>query len=488
LIRVDAGQRIGSGHAMRCLALAQAWQDAGGDALHAGVSFPPELTKRFTEERIPSITLEAEQASSTDAARTVELSRKEEVDWLVIDGYQFDGAYQRAVACSDARVLINDDFGYIGEYVGDLILDQNLGAHEDVYARRNPGAELLLGGRYTLLRREFLQIARSGDGGPLGRPRILITLGGADPENVTLKILEAVAGLDAEIIAVVGPANVHGASLEHFVQKTANKIQLLRNPADMPQLMAQADLAVSAAGTTAWELAFMGVPPLLVVLVDNQAESARMLGETGAAKNLGWHHALEPAAIRAEVMRLIDDAPLRSIMGKRGRQIVDGKGAHRVVTKMRSRMFTFRPAREEDCRMIFEWANEEGAREASFSTAPIPWENHEAWFPEKLRDPNCFFYLALNKEQAPIAVVRFDCQDATATISVNVDRQARGRGNGSALILGACAEFFKARPGVEIHAFIKRENPASSRAFSNAGFEECSAPGDPIVRMTLCKP
>lgn len=233
----------------------------------------------------------------------------------------------------------------------------------------------------------------------------------------------------------------------------------------------------------------MGLPSLLIVLAENQRASAGKLHETGASKNLGWHHALDAMAIRAEILKLLHDREMRSAMSARASQIVDGKGSSRVVLEMKSHQFTVRPVRNEDCRRIFEWANEPAARRASFSSEPIPWEAHVGWFAKKLGDPRCAFYLVSDAQQIPVAQVRFDIEDRKATISVNVEVGARGHGTGSAVIFAACREFLKTHPAEQVNAYIKPDNEASRRAFLRAGFEEfapLARAGQAVAHLVLC--
>src|SRR5205814_745091 len=150
----------------------------------------------------------------------------------------------------------------------DVILNQNLGARKTLYPHR-AAKTLLLGSRYALLRREFLK-KRSYKKKILERGHcILVTLGGSDPHHVTGKVLQAlelvsVSGL--EVIVLVGGVNPHFSDLKTIVKTSSFKIQLIRNTHQMPQYMAWADLAISAGGTTCWEIACMGLPNIILVL------------------------------------------------------------------------------------------------------------------------------------------------------------------------------------------------------------------------------
>jgi spore coat polysaccharide biosynthesis predicted glycosyltransferase SpsG len=164
----------------------------------------------------------------------------------------------------------------------------------------------------------------------------LVTLGGADPDNRTRTILEAIAPIEElTTIAVVGPNNPRATELEQLARRLGGRITIRRNPPDMPQLMAWADLAISAAGSTCWELAFMGTPMLLVVLAENQRPNATCLDKLGVAGNLGWHGELSEDNAGVAIMHTLDDPALRASMSQKGSALVDGLGSARVVAAIR---------------------------------------------------------------------------------------------------------------------------------------------------------
>lgn len=334
LIRADAGEKIGSGHFMRCLALAQAWQDAGGEVFHVGTALPPALAARLADERIISTVLDAVPGSLTDATDTAALTRKCGADWLVIDGYQFRANYQRAFAGSGARVLVNDDFGSIGEYVADAILDQNLGARENAYARRGATTQLLLGPRFAMLRREFARWRDWSREIPAEGRRVLVTLGGSDPDNATLQVIEAlrqvkVDGLEAVIVA--GGGNPHREQLAGAVRAAGSGFRFLTDVNNLDELMAGADLAVAAGGSTSWERALLGLPGLVVVLAENQRGIAQALSAAECAIDLGWARDLSIGKLAASITAALRDGGWRARAAERSRRLVDGRGAERVV-------------------------------------------------------------------------------------------------------------------------------------------------------------
>lgn len=478
ILRADASTRMGAGHVMRCLALAQAWQDAGGRAVFASAECPAPLAGRLRDEGAGVAGLEAEPGGEDDARATALLAGREGARWIVVDGYQFGGEYQRALKGAGPRLLFVDDAGHAGHYSADLVLNQNVYADAGFYAAREPRTRLLLGTRYALLRREFRRWTGQRREAPGGARRVLLTMGGGDAPNVTLKALCGIELTESEPLSVtvlVGGGNPHRGELEAFAARSRHRVELKRGGTDMPELMAEADVALTGGGTTCLELALMGLPFIIFVLAENQSPGAVRLAERQAAVNLGGHERVTPAQVAEALGRLLRDAPARAEMARRGRALVDGLGAERVVREMRRGGLKLRRAAEADSRLLWEWANEPGARAVSFSPEPIAWETHAGWFNSKLSDPRCFLFVAENEEGAPVGQVRFDTDAGEAVISVSVDARARGGGVGGELIrLGSRALFDSAPVGL-IHAYVKPDNRASVRAFEGAGYRPVGA-------------
>jgi UDP-2,4-diacetamido-2,4,6-trideoxy-beta-L-altropyranose hydrolase len=158
LIRADANSVIGTGHVMRCLALAQAWQDAGGTVAFACTDMPDSLLQRLWTERCEVHRFESAPASSREAndlQETLRIANVVRPQWLVLDGYDFGPNYQLALRDSRWRLLFIDDDWRHERYHADILLNQNVGATAALYASRKVGARLLLGCQYALLRRDF---------------------------------------------------------------------------------------------------------------------------------------------------------------------------------------------------------------------------------------------------------------------------------------------------------------------------------------------
>jgi RimJ/RimL family protein N-acetyltransferase len=162
---------------------------------------------------------------------------------------------------------------------------------------------------------------------------------------------------------------------------------------------------------------------------------------------------------------LLADAGRRADMSRRGRQLVDGLGVSRVVACLRAASLRLRPVREEDCRLIWVWSNDPGARAASMSTDEIPWETHQQWFAAHLKSPDCLFYMATDSRGVPIGQVRFDSRGDEAVLSISLAKGMRRRRYGPGMILLASEQCFAETPIKVIHAYCKPENAGALRAF-----------------------
>lgn len=481
IIRADASTQIGAGHIMRCLALAQTWQDDGGQVAFLSRCESEALRQRLAAEGFDLIHLENPNPHPEDlrsilvylehAALTAEPSAS---PWVVLDGYHFGAAYQEALKQAGARLLCIDDYGQADHYCADLVLNQNISANEALYQNHEPYTRLLLGTRYVLLRREF----RSWRGWMRTIPevarKVLVTMGGSDPDNVTLKVIEAIKIIDdpqLEVQIVMGPGNPNLDILECALRSVPYPMRLLKDVTNMPALMAWADIAVSAGGSTCWELAFMGLPTITVTSADNQRPIADILSKQGVVINLGWHESVTEGQITETLASALRSRDKRMSMSGAGRALVDGEGADRICMVLEDRRLRLRPVYPEDCHQLWEWAKGPGVRSVSFSSDPIPWEAHQKWFRAKLDDDGCYIWIAIDAAERAVGQIRFEvCGPGEAEIDVSIDSTLRHAGYGSLLIyLGAKAMFSRTTVRL-LRAYIRCDNAASIRAFEKAGF------------------
>jgi len=339
LIRADGSPEIGTGHVMRCLALAQAWQAEGGSVYFIG-EITGGLASRLREEGITVQALKSSPGEKNDALETARKAKEIGASWIVVDGYHFDGSYQRRLREEGARVLALDDYGHADRYEANLVLNQNIDADVSLYRNRAEDTDLLLGPRFALLRKEFWPWREPRRTPQPEANRVLVTLGGADPDNCTEMVVRALGRLNREDLrctVVIGGSNPNKSSIAGAAERTDVSVNLRSDVSDMASLMAEHDVAVSAGGSTCWELAFMGIPNIILVVADNQRGIAGGLEEAGTALNLGWHQQVTREKITGRIIEVLQNDEGRLRMACKAQRLVDGNGTARVLQKVKSR-------------------------------------------------------------------------------------------------------------------------------------------------------
>ena len=334
LLRADADSRIGAGHFMRSLALAEAWRKRGGAVSFVSRCENSGLRRRLEASGIDLLPIERSHPDPDDLRCTRTAVCQQGADWLVVDGYNFDPAYHRGVREGDHRLLLIDDCADLAEYRADIILNQNIGAERLEY-RCDPDTTMLLGNRYALLRPEFTRWREWTREVSPQAANLLVTMGGSDPDNASATVVAALTAFATpqfSVKVVVGALNPHGENIrDRAAACNGHEVEVVSAVEDMAELMAWADMAVSAAGSTCWELAFMGLPSLLLVLGPDQRAIAEGMQRAGAAV----HIESVSGEIAAALTALAGERSARARMSERCRRFVDGNGAARVVGAMR---------------------------------------------------------------------------------------------------------------------------------------------------------
>ena len=346
LIRADASVSIGTGHIMRMIALGQAWQAQGGEVHFLCSEITPALEQRLASEGFHLSRIHSPLGSQEDLSETIFLiSETLQVDRqnarVVLDGYHFGSDYQLGIKAAGLKLLVVDDYGHADYYHADWVLNQNISAREELYASRSPATKLLLWLKFAMLRKEFLtHKGWQREIAPVAK-KILVTLGGSDPDNVTLQVIQALIDLDVHVKVVIGGSNPHLCEIENFIQSQNDStalIEVVVNATNMPELMVWADVAVAAGGSTAWELAFMGVPALYLILAENQHAIAMHLEKN--EMGICLHGLVEDpdfSRLTREVSKFSAEFKVRGKFSENCRSAVDGYGSRRVVEILKAK-------------------------------------------------------------------------------------------------------------------------------------------------------
>lgn len=341
-LRADAGPMLGSGHVMRGLTLAAALRTRGAQLVFVCADGPGHMAARITAAGfgvalVPAGLAEADDARATQAALQASFGDTG-CDLLLVDHYRLGIAWETLLRPACRRIAAIDDLADRPHDV-DLLLDQNLGRQASDYARLlPPHTRRLIGPSHALLRPEFAaartaSLARRTGTGVGSWRHLLVSLGGADPQHATLHTLQALSGCslpaDATLTVVLGALADTRAAIAALLPGLPCSARLLVDVADMAPLLADADLAIGAAGGSAWERCCLGLPSLLLVLADNQRPGTQALVQAGAALALGSVADL-PLALPDALQQAAAPTRLQALSAAAA-GITDGQGAARVA-------------------------------------------------------------------------------------------------------------------------------------------------------------
>ncbi|MBA3596122.1 MAG: UDP-2,4-diacetamido-2,4,6-trideoxy-beta-L-altropyranose hydrolase [Methylibium sp.] len=354
--RTDASLQIGSGHFLRCLSLATALRERGADCRficreHPGHRIDIARERGFSVATLPgtadkdALDLPWKQLPAhaawlgcdwrTDADQTVAALDQQVTDWLVVDHYALDGAWEAQLQRSCRQLMVIDDLADRPHHC-DLLLDQNLGRQRSDYASLvSKNCSVLAGPAYALLRPEFAaQRAESLHRRSFSLPRhLLITMGGGDQRNVTKRVLDALRLCrlppDFRITVVMGRDAPWLESVQRRAADMPWTCKVRVDVSDMAHLMTESDLSIGAAGGTSWERCCVGLPSMLLVLADNQRRGAQALVGAGAAVLLSDGPDLADQLSEHLAALLKGDA--LSTMSNAARAVTDGLGVERVL-------------------------------------------------------------------------------------------------------------------------------------------------------------
>ncbi len=328
VFRADASTAIGTGHIIRCRTLAAALVERGWTVAFATRDLPDGLAEPLRTAMIGILALDATSTVS-DEPRLIRQATGGRIDLAVADHYAIDADWLAAMRIHADAVMAIDDLADRTLPV-DILLDQNV-ADTGRYDGLVPdAARLLLGPQYALVRPEF---AAQRDRGRVrdGRIRhVHVFLGGADPDDVTSRAVEALAGLDLTADIVVGAAYGGGDGLRARLAADPG-LRLHVNTDDMVELMDRADLAIGSPGSASWERCTIGLPTVLVAIADNQRVVERELVDAGAALTVGWHATVTAATIADAVRSLQADPARVADMARAAATVTDGRGVDRVI-------------------------------------------------------------------------------------------------------------------------------------------------------------
>lgn len=329
--RVDANENIASGHMVRCMTIAKELNKLGCDCIFYLAE--DKETWRLAENGFQFKILNSKWNDlNSEKEMLSKIIVDGRLDWLVVDSYQADNEYL-AYLNGFCKVAYMDDMA-IERY--DISAVVHYGLQDAKYIKMYEGTDTLCfaGPEFIPLREEFSVIT------DIKREKsVMITTGGTDVYNVTLEFLkhfvQSEVFEDYSVYAIVGSMNTYEMDIRAFANENS-RITVLKNISNMSHYMRKCEFAVSAGGTTLYELCACNTPTVCFSFADNQSEFAKRMEIDGLMLCAG-----DPrfdgemgSLIVERLEKLKNGADLREKCVENMRKLVDGKGAWRIAKQL----------------------------------------------------------------------------------------------------------------------------------------------------------
>lgn len=455
--RADGHAKMGLGHVIRSLALVEMLKEVY--ECHFLIRNPLPTLKQQISEVCEHIIVLPETNDNLQEAIVIAQTYLTGNEIVVLDGYHFVTDYQQTIKATGCKLVCIDDI-HAYHFIADVVINHAGGLSIQDYSSADY-TQFFLGLKYALLRKPFRDTAQNRVYPNREENALFICLGGADPNNDTLKVLKNIEQLQSikKCYLVLGGAYQHRATLKTFLTTSQLEIELLSNLSaeEMVHYMKKCGQAITSPSTISYEYSSVGGVLYLKTIADNQVDIHHFFMTEGLAFDISQ-------------IRQTNTLEKKNILTLQQEKF-DGKQQKRFKSLFKFLELEIRRATRQDMLMYLDWANEAATRAQSFNSSVILLENHQKWFYRKIEDDKCVMYVVLLENQ-PIGQIRFDCSEV-ATISYSLDKNYRGQGLGIGLLRKGVAQY-RVEFGSErkIIGFVKKSNLPSVKAFQAIGFEE----------------
>ncbi|CUB02894.1 pseudaminic acid biosynthesis-associated protein PseG [Marinomonas fungiae] len=477
---------------MRCLSIANVLKAKKHTIHFLCLDLPGNFIAFIKESGYPVTSLPYIESHTGSQEYSRWLTRPEEIDaqqfllhcdeasLVIVDHYGIGSRWESLVRETlQCPIIAIDDL--VRDHEADLIIDQTLARQPEEYTSR---AQILSGQEYAILAPTFClhreqALERSGYTMP---PRILVSFGGIDEHNMTLKALEQLSQHSFQVTVLLSERSPHYQTISRFAERYEH-ITHITFCSKMAELMLQHDIAIGAPGTTSWERACLGLPSIIVPIANNQQTMCQKLAQHGIAL------AIEPNDIDRLTDHIEQLLHQWHTLHRNSLAVCDGLGAFRVASAINQfaipeKRISLRRATLSDAQLTFQWQQHPDTRRYALTKKTPSWEEHLAWFTNKLKSYTDYFYLIV-KDGVNVGVVRLDRQKAHHyLVSIYIDPNCYGQG----LAIAALSNLDTIHPHIHIHATVLVENVASQALFKRANYQQVSATSfirSPILEEAL---
>lgn len=334
IIWTEGGKKVGMGHVRRCLVIAHQLKKEGADVLFL-INDDPTVINQLEEE---SFLYEIASFGDINCSRVV----GKIVDIILIDTKRPIVEIMGRLKDIGYKIVLMDNITP-ARLKADIAIYPTAIFHKDNIEWNGFNGRVFSGADYVPIAESFIKTRQRAKNLRFQPPyQILITMGGSDPNNLTSKIASSLLNLSmpVKIKAVIGPAFLPHADLSEIEkQRDFNRdfnIDFIRNVKDMSEIMADSHIAITAFGTTIFELAYMGVPSLIIANYTSDEEDMEAFKRLKIGIPLGYYEDVSNSDLKENVEMVLRDRILWEEMSQKGKGLIDGQGAERIVSIMGS--------------------------------------------------------------------------------------------------------------------------------------------------------
>ncbi len=470
ILRADGNATIGLGHVYRLLALADMLRDdfhitfaitQPDDFLktsilqyaHEIIEMPDTFTYTFPSQKKPGEERPFDLAPNLTGSEIV-----------VTDGYWFGSAYQQAVKKTGAKLVCIDDFAE-NYFFADAVINHAPGVSVQQYIGQ-PFTKFYLGLDYALIRKTFFKSFPS----QRNESAVLIGLGGSDPNEITVKAIEVslLSDLFNEIHVIVSPL---------FTEKLKQQLRLLARQhshriflhqhlesVKLAALMDACTFAIVSASTMLIECYSRGLICFTGYFTGNQLNIYNGFVKQELAYGWGDFNNFEVNARTAELSVSFKVRKINQL-----RQPLNTIANIQSIFKnnLEISAIHIRKATMNDCRLIFDWANDTDVRKNSIKSEIIGWNDHQSWYEKKINSPDAHIFI-MEVNHVPVGQIRFELLEGNWNINYSISKNYRGKGYGKLIISKGIQQLPDSTPVI---AYVKPDNIASLSVFDLLGFK-----------------
>ena len=344
-IRVDSGNIIGFGHAMRCLTIANQMKKHNYNVSIISSKEKNNLDQLFIKNgyKIYHVNNKKIDLRKIHEKYDLEQTKKilkninKKIDLLLVDHYSLGFNWEKSLRRLVEKIVVIDDLNN-RKHDCDLIVDQGL-HHNMKKAYRHlvtNNCKILLGPKYAILRPEFHQIREKLPNQNKKIERIIISFGGSDPNGDTIKALDGIMKIknrEFRIDVIVGKSNLKYKKIMRMCEKMI-KTRCFYNVKKIASVMSKCDLAIGSGGSTTWERCCLGIPSIVCIASQDQNEATNILYSKKCIINLGQSKKIMPS----DFANAIENMTYEKRRKMRGEclKLVDGNGTKRIIQKILS--------------------------------------------------------------------------------------------------------------------------------------------------------